>query len=150
VENPPGCMTAATQSVMNYFGSFNIYMGVIYTCSMTTMADIKDGTTCTYLIGEKNIQTDCYENGMDGGDNESALSGDNADINRWSATNTPPLQDTPGYSSSYGFGAAHSVGFQMAFCDGSVQMMNYSIDPVSVHPYLGARADGRTLDATKF
>jgi prepilin-type N-terminal cleavage/methylation domain-containing protein len=149
VENSTGGMTPATQSIMSYFGSFGEYMGVIFTCSMTTVADVKDGTSCTYLIGEKYIQTDYYETGMDPGDNESALSGDNADINRWSATNTVPRQDTPGYSSSYSFGSPHSVGFQMAFCDGTVQMMSHAINP-QVHAYLGARSDGKSLDAKSF
>ena len=49
----------------------------------------------------------------------------------------------------YGFGAAHSVGFQMAFCDGAVQMMSYSIDR-EIHRRLGNRKDGQTIDAKAF
>jgi hypothetical protein len=37
----------------------------------------------------------------------------------------------------------------MAFCDGSVQMMSYTIDP-TVHDYLGNRADGQAIDGKKF
>ena len=37
----------------------------------------------------------------------------------------------------------------MAFCDGSVQMMNYSIDPV-IHGYLANRDDGQAIDGKKY
>ena len=37
----------------------------------------------------------------------------------------------------------------MAFCDGSVKMMNYSINP-TIHGYLGNRADGQVIDAKKW
>lgn len=37
----------------------------------------------------------------------------------------------------------------MAFCDGSVKVMNYSIDP-TIHSYLGSRNDGNAIDAKKY
>jgi hypothetical protein len=36
----------------------------------------------------------------------------------------------------------------MGFCDGRVQMMNYSMDP-TIHRYLGRRNDGQRIDAKK-
>ena len=39
------------------------------------------------------------------------------------------------------FGSAHTAGFHMAFCDGSVRKMNFSIDP-ALHKQLGNRNDG--------
>ena len=40
-----------------------------------------------------------------------------------------PMQDTPGYPDSSRFGSAHASGCNMAFCDGAVQPIHYSIDP---------------------
>ena len=47
------------------------------------------------------------------------------------------------------FGSAHSNGFNMVFCDGSVRAIGYEID-WHVHDYLGNRKDGQAIDARKF
>ncbi len=44
--------------------------------------------------------------------------------------------------------AAHASGFYMAFCDGSVQFMSYTID-AKTHWCLGNRSDDRAIDAKK-
>jgi prepilin-type N-terminal cleavage/methylation domain-containing protein/prepilin-type processing-associated H-X9-DG protein len=138
--------------------------GVGYCGSVVKLIDVTDGTSNTYLIGEKYMDPDLYLNGNDPADNEAALVGDNADIARWVSWTappysnviqyTPPRQDTPGLHGSGGggtwvFGAAHSVGVNMAFCDGSIQMIRYTIDQ-EVHRRLGNRKDGLTVDGKSF
>jgi prepilin-type processing-associated H-X9-DG protein len=45
------------------------------------------------------------------------------------------------------FGSAHSSGFNATFCDGSVRLISYTIDP-NTHKALGNRQDGKVIDAT--
>ena len=125
----------------------SVATGVVYGGSLIKLADVTDGTSNTYLIGEKYIGPNHYATGTATSDNEAALIGDNGDISRW--TYLLPYPDTPGYNTWYNFGSAHANGFQMAFCDGSVQMMNYTIDPL-VHSYLGNRKDGEVIDGKAF
>ena len=130
--------------------------GVIYTGSLVKLADITDGTSNTYLLGEKNLNPEAYDSGTNAADNEAALMGDNGDVSRWTGADNgdtvvwlPPLPDTPGYWTWYEFGSAHSVGLNMSLCDGSVRVINYSIDP-EAHRRLGNRKDGLPIDGKKF
>ena len=77
-----------------------------------SMSHITDGAN-TYLVGEKYLWPEGYETGTEGGDNETALMGDNADIGRWTAeceswlTSVqyyPPYPDSPGWDSDSNFG----------------------------------------------
>ena len=64
---------------------------------MIRMSDITDGTTSTYLIGEKYIDPDYYATAQDKGDSGDAFQGDNEDNVRWgSCGDMPPRPDTPG------------------------------------------------------
>ena len=70
------------------------------------------------------------------------------DINR--GTGSPPSQDRPGLCGCMTiFGSAHEAGFNMAFCDGAVKLMSYTIDP-TFHLHLGHRADGEPTQLQYF
>jgi len=110
------------------------------------MANIRDGTSNTYLVGEKYLNPDTYATAGDYGDDEPAMGADDLDLNRW--TYYAPAQDTPSVANCYSFGSAHAAGFNMALCDGSVRSISYSID-AETHLYLGARSDGEPIDGSK-
>ena len=118
--------------------------GVIFCGSMIKMADITDGSSNTYLLGEKYVNPDYYASGEDPGDNAAALVGDNQNVARW--TLLPPREDKAGHSAPWQFGSAHPAGCQMAFCDGSVQLVHFSIDP-AVNHNLGNRKDHKPIPA---
>jgi prepilin-type N-terminal cleavage/methylation domain-containing protein/prepilin-type processing-associated H-X9-DG protein len=144
----PSSFAAAesTSGAANFKAIAGTAAGVFYCGSQIRATDITDGLSNTYLIGEKYVEADCYATGTDNGDNESAFSGDNEDTARWTLSTYTPLQDQLGNAARYRFGSAHADGFNMAFCDGSVRSISYSID-ADAHRYLGNRKDGKTISA---
>ena len=125
------------------------HTGIAYERSLVSMADIKDGASNTYLIGEKYINADCYLTGDDSSDNENLYVGYDNDMYRNTYPgHDGPRQDRPGWSSSWIFGGPHAGGCQFVFCDGSVHSISFSIDP-DTHRLLGNRRDRQAIDASK-
>jgi prepilin-type processing-associated H-X9-DG protein len=119
------------------------------------MRQVSDGTTSTYLIGEKHVYYDNYETGRDFGDNETWCTGFNNDNFRTSARRVsgnivealpiPDGQKNPDLPAVHRFGAPHSAVWNISFCDGSVQSLSFEID-WQVHRYLGNREDGNVVE----
>jgi prepilin-type N-terminal cleavage/methylation domain-containing protein/prepilin-type processing-associated H-X9-DG protein len=127
-------------------------MGIAYGGSQVSVAMVTDGLSNTYMLGEKYLGPDWYYNGEDGADNETMYIGYDNDICRTTYYNPDdpnttytPMQDTPGTSDGARFGSAHADSCNMSFCDGSVQTISYSIDPVT-HRWLGNRQDDVPVD----
>jgi prepilin-type N-terminal cleavage/methylation domain-containing protein len=136
--------------------------GVVGLNRQVKIADITDGTSNTYMVGEKNLDPDHYMTGQSYGDNQGWDAGCTADNDRMvgmcdRATGTSilpaqdayqPLQDTPGWLGDLVFGSAHANGFGMAFCDGSVSTIGYTID-LETNRRLGVRNDELPVDPKK-
>ena len=125
--------------------------GAVYRQGIVKMSDIIDGSSNTFLFGEKYLNPDAYTDGNDGGDDNSAYAGFDPDIQRWANEAYPPIQDTPGVgwgTFMFTFGSAHPGGFNMSFCDGSVQTISYEIN-LDVYETLGNRQDGQAIDKSQ-
>ncbi|NOZ40711.1 MAG: DUF1559 domain-containing protein [Planctomycetes bacterium] len=149
-------------------GLSNCQTGIMYFRSELKMQRIEDGTSNTYLLGEKWVELDGYDGknsrndpGFSYGDNQSMYAGYEWDNQRrvWGpdrispkpaaqqeidAERWQPRQDGAGFGPRLPeglFGSAHPSAFHMTFCDGSVQSVSYDVD-FRVHFSLGNRLDG--------
>ena len=126
------------------------------------MADITDGTSNTFLIGEKYINSLHYTDGKDLGDDDAMYCGDDLNLLRWTGidgtvgvgtNNNLPVWDKSTLVSDGNhvqwFGSAHPSGFNMSFCDGSVRTINYRIDG-EVYRRLGNRQDTLPVNGSQF
>ncbi|HEX2476286.1 MAG TPA: DUF1559 domain-containing protein, partial [Lacipirellulaceae bacterium] len=131
------------------------HTGIIFQRSTVSFKQITDGTSQTYLIGEKNIQDDFYEDGGALNDDQSMYTGWDKDNVRSTAitilangtlntsSSFPPAADTDTPNQNVGqyqwaFGGPHSGGWQAVFCDGSVHFLSYEMD-LLMHRNLGNR-----------
>lgn len=120
-----------------------IATGISWLRGGAKIGDITDGSSNTYLVGEKYVSRLAYQKPVDRGYDQAMFTGVDLDTTRW--TLETPIQDED-LLSERSFGSAHSGGCQMAMCDGSVRSISYQIDE-SVHRDLGNRKDGRPVEA---
>jgi len=150
----PGDIAAA--ATFDWNGSFvQDCTGIALPHKEIGISDIKDGTTNTYMLGEKYLTPDNYYNGWDNTDDFGMYEGFAHDVARYcyfdpsAATGLTPMQDRPGQVEWNRFGSPHSGGCNFALCDGSVRGISYSIAPL-VHARLGNRKDGQPIPADQF
>jgi len=126
----------------NGFADMSGANGVFYQRSQVRLASIPDGTSNTYLIGEKHLWPDSYEFGDNYmSDDHSFMAGDDIDTICW--TNVLPKQDADDGEVGR-FGSAHMNVFQVTLCDGSVRTVATAID-LTTHQRLGNRKDRKVV-----
>jgi hypothetical protein len=131
-----------TQDVVTNWPPPDSQSGINFTGSEIKISHLVDGATNTYMVGEKYLAPEAYnDTSANGGHNHSYFQGFDWDVHRWAAEKWPPVPDTPGFARYEMFGSAHGGAWHMVFCDGSVQALSYDID-LTIHRRLANRYDG--------
>ena len=117
--------------------------GVAFLNMKVRLAQITDGASNTYLVGEKYVPRSQYQSANFAGDDHSLYLGDDADNRRWTAE--PPQSDVKDNDDRFVFGSNHSAGCHFVMADGSVRIIDYDIDS-QTHQYLGNRRDGQVVE----
>ena len=123
--------------------------GLCFLRSRVRPADVADGLSHTYLLGEKAVRRRDYRTAGDAGYDQSGFAGIDLDLVRW--TIRPPVSDggdvagDPAVADPEArqrrFGSAHPAGCHFLHADGSVHAVSYGIDQ-SVHRRAGSRVGG--------
>jgi hypothetical protein len=143
--NPPPGWPPTKASTRLPDGNF-AFNGTFFCGVNVKYSTITDGLSKTYLVGERYLNPDHYDTGLDHGDDWSMWSGYQDDncrstfFNPATGDNRVPLQDTPGVEDPRRFGSAHPSGCFMAYGDGSVDLVAYDVD-AEVHRRAGHRFD---------
>jgi prepilin-type N-terminal cleavage/methylation domain-containing protein/prepilin-type processing-associated H-X9-DG protein len=129
------------------------FNGVIFQASEISIRNIADGTSKTYLCGERYVRSDNYRRDqlpaggtgspVDGSDSWHWATGGCRDTLR--SGKDAPLQDNPIVRGGGYFGSAHPGVCHIAFCDGHVDAVSYEID-LLVHRNNANRRDGGRTD----
>jgi prepilin-type N-terminal cleavage/methylation domain-containing protein len=142
---------------LNKYPQFDGLTGVIFQRSEIKIKQITDGTTYTYLLGEKNLDAAHYDDGVPGNDDQSMYNGHDKDNLRsafvWypgfenqGRPICPAVPDTAGnVFREWNFGGPHPGGWIALFCDSSVRFLSYDIKP-DIHQNFGNRKDGNIVD----
>ncbi len=113
--------------------------GIFFARSATRVAEITDGLSHTYLVGEKYIRSYRPNIRNDRGDDQCAYIGDSWDIRRMATF--PPRPDG-GHAQYSRFGSNHATTWNALFADGAVASLSFSID-TALHARHGNRMDSQ-------
>ena len=118
--------------------------GIIYVGSLIKIADITDGTSNTYLLGEKYLDPDNYANGNDAGDNEDAMMGFNQDIGACTMPGCLPAKTDPAGAMAFRSAVPTPTASRWPFATDRCICINYSID-ATTDDHLANRKDDRPI-----
>jgi prepilin-type N-terminal cleavage/methylation domain-containing protein/prepilin-type processing-associated H-X9-DG protein len=119
---------------------------IVYGYNGKRMIDIKDGTSNTFLLGEKRLNV-ALVGQFQGDDNEGYTAGWDHDTVRY--TGFPPLPDPMTGDGQQRFGSSHTGGLNMAMADGSVRYVTYSISQ-QTFAALGTINGGEVVNGSNF
>jgi prepilin-type processing-associated H-X9-DG protein/prepilin-type N-terminal cleavage/methylation domain-containing protein len=150
----PASYEQAENGLYEKWSDPNDFNGIVFQRSVVRLDDIQDGSSSTYLIGEKFYIIDAIGQA---GDDRSLFNGADWDMIRYTfdrndneAQPHRDIIDGSPVRNEYNFawGSPHPNGFNMSFCDGSVRSIPFSID-FKVHRNLANRRDGEVVDKTE-
>ncbi len=124
------------------WGDIASHTGICFRRSKIAFRQITDGTSKTFMVGEKYLSPGLYDTGTDLADNNTMYAGYENDSLR--TTFYPPMRDTLNFSDKWRFGSNHAQVMNFAYCDGSVQTVSTDIDPLAYRSF-GSRAGGEVL-----
>jgi len=147
-QDEPGPGLFQDTSTRSWPISQRTHSGISFQRSRVRMATILDGTSKTILLGEKFLDTSRYDTGNDTADDQCVFSGHDNDNNGYTgevrsdgALAYRPLRDVASNSKfPFYFGSPHLEGLHLAYCDGSVLLVEYEIDE-QVWIKMGGRND---------
>jgi prepilin-type N-terminal cleavage/methylation domain-containing protein/prepilin-type processing-associated H-X9-DG protein len=145
----PACNWHITDSATYWNTLFN---GVVGWRVGARIGQITDGASKTVLVGEKLMQPYFYANSCpgtgtesskgNGGDNSSMYQGWDIDTVRQGGIRQDYNADNPESGVANIFGSAHTGSANIAFCDGSVQSIDYEVETFN---QMVSRNDGDEL-----
>ncbi len=141
--DPPLTGGQVTHGLCDYAASNRRGTGVVRQYYPNRIADVTDGTSGTFMVGEKRLNLHNLGEKQDD-DNEGYTAGWNEDTIR--RTTEPPARD---YFAPIGdggklFGSSHPLQINGCFADGSVRTVAYSVER-PVFDALGNMSDGKVV-----
>lgn len=139
-ENLPGPIDDSAAAVREHFaargGTAN---GIFFAGSLVRLAEVTDGLSHTYLIGEKFVRTRpaLFVYDRDFGNDQSAFLGDDHDNRRWANLAPSPDSDEDHFTQ---FGSRHGSGWHAVLCDGSIHAYDFHMS-LETHQQLANRKD---------
>ena len=144
---PPLTGTVVTHALCDYAASNREGTGAVRRYEPVFLRQIIDGTSQTFLVGEKRLNLRYLGEPQDD-DNEGYTAGWNEDTIR--RTDEEPKPDFQGNGDGEKrFGSSHPRMLHMAFVDGSVRPVSYGIDD-DLFANLGNKADGNVTTFQEF